>query len=156
MLDIYSKIQVLLRGPASGAVLDAQLCSLHWVDFKTFFILTTDQGMQSKFEAPSDRLILVLCSPTATWGYFPEVQKGDFSSACVVSPGSVGPSAHTKCVWLLRPPAVPGSGSPHPPGSEEMTHQDCGVLWSLGASHCLNKAISFGLLSGCCSVNILI
>lgn len=141
---------------ASGAVLDAQLWSLHWVDFKTFFILATDQDMPSIFEAPGDRLIPVLCSPTATWGYFPEVQKGNFSSACVVSPGSVGPSAHTKCMWLLRPPAVPGSGSLQRPVSEGMIHQDCGVLWSLGPSHCLNKVISFGLLSGCYSVNILI
>lgn len=69
ILDIYSRIWDLLRGPALGAVLDAQLCSLHWTDFKTFFILATNQDMQSKFDASGERLIPMLCSPTATWGW---------------------------------------------------------------------------------------
>lgn len=50
----------------------------------------------------------------------------------------------------------PWLGRPHPSVLQGVIRLDSGVLRSLGASHCLNKVISFGLLSGDYSINILI
>lgn len=52
-----------------------------------------------------------------------KVQKRDFSWACVVAPGSSGPSDHMQCGWLLKPPVVPDSGSP----LWQREPQQCGV-----------------------------